>query len=88
MVSERWEEAVALCENHRRIQLKSTYHAWAKCLEKEKKTKEAIKMYEKAETFKYEVPRMLSDEPQQLENYVLMKKDKYDINLHFALHKL
>lgn len=76
IVSERWEDAVKLCEDNRRIQLKSTYHAWAKCLEKEKKSKEAIKLYEKAETHKYEVPRMLSDEPQQLEQYVLTRKDK------------
>jgi intraflagellar transport protein 140 len=78
MISQQWEKAIKLCEQHRRIQLKTTYHAYAKNLESQKKIPEAIDMYEKAETHRYEVPRMLLDEPDQLQAYVVKKKDKYE----------
>ena len=33
--------------------------------------------YEKSDTFRFEVPRMLLDNPTQLENYIMKTKDKY-----------
>ena len=33
--------------------------------------------FEKADTHRFEVPRMLLEEPQQLEAYILKNKDKY-----------
>lgn len=33
--------------------------------------------FEKADTHRFEVPRMLLEEPQQLEAYILKTKDKY-----------
>ena len=35
--------------------------------------------FEKADTHRFEVPRMLLEEPQQLEAYILKTKDKYVI---------
>jgi len=67
-----------LCEKHRRIQLRNTYHAYAQYLEEEEEIEKAVEMYEKAETHRYEVPRMLLalEDPQQLEAYVLARKDR------------
>ena len=39
--------------------------------------------FEKADTHRFEVPRMLLEEPQQLEAYILKTKDKYVIFFFF-----
>ena len=39
--------------------------------------------FEKADTHRFEVPRMLLEEPQQLEAYILKNKDKYVLYLVF-----
>ena len=38
--------------------------------------------YEKAETHRTEVPRMLLEDPAQLEDYVLKSKDKCEQHTH------
>ena len=40
--------------------------------------------YERAETYRTEVPRMLLDDPAQLEEYVMKSKDKY-VSIHALL---
>lgn len=40
--------------------------------------------FEKADTHRFEVPRMLLEEPQQLEAYILKTKDKYVIFFFFG----
>ena len=40
------------------------------------KIAEAIEHYEASETHRFEVPRMLFDEPSALDNYVVKSKDK------------
>ena len=47
--------------------------------------------YEKSETHRFEVPRMLVDDPEQLEQYISKSKDKYDFPLilfHYHAQKL
>ena len=41
--------------------------------------------YEKSDTHRFEVPRMLFDEPQALEAYIMKNKDKY---VHICEHYL
>ena len=41
--------------------------------------------FEKADTHRFEVPRMLLEEPQQLEAYILKTKDKYVFFTMFLL---
>ena len=41
--------------------------------------------FEKADTHRFEVPRMLLEEPQQLEAYILKTKDKYVYSHCFRL---
>lgn len=65
--------AVALSKD--RIHLKNTEHAWAKILEQEGDFKEAAVRYERANTHKFDIPRMLLEQPQQLEAYMTKTKD-------------
>ena len=44
--------------------------------------------YEKSETHRFEVPRMLVDDPEQLEQYVSKSKDKYGFSLVSRLFSL
>lgn len=39
-------------------------------------TKFFLHSYEKSDTFRFEVPRMLLDDPNQLESYIMKTKDK------------
>jgi intraflagellar transport protein 140 len=74
-ISRQWDKAIKLCEKHCRIHLRTTYYSYGKYLESEKRIKEAIRMYELSETHRYEVPRMLVEDPHQLESYINTKKD-------------
>ena len=55
----RWKDALRVCSKHDRIHLKATHYLYAKHLESTGNIEDAIKHYEKAETHRYEVPRML-----------------------------
>ncbi|KAL1494371.1 hypothetical protein ABEB36_009980 [Hypothenemus hampei] len=70
------EEAVSLAEKKDRINLKNTEYDFAKKLERNGDFKEAAIRYEKAGTHAYEIPRMLSDHPQQLQLYMTKTRDK------------
>lgn len=71
------DEAVAVAESKDRIHLKNTYHSWAKKLEQNGDFKEAAKKYEKANTHRYDVPRMLVNQPELLEAYMSKTNDAY-----------
>ncbi|XP_066140255.1 intraflagellar transport protein 140 homolog isoform X1 [Euwallacea fornicatus] len=72
----KMQEAHNLAETKNRINLKNTEHAWARQLERDGEFKEAAVRYEKAGTHQYDIPRMLSDHPQQLRLYMTKTKDK------------
>eukprot|EP00003_Mantamonas_plastica_P014405 TRINITY_DN2501_c0_g2_i5.p1 TRINITY_DN2501_c0_g2~~TRINITY_DN2501_c0_g2_i5.p1 ORF type:complete len:1231 (+),score=430.28 TRINITY_DN2501_c0_g2_i5:227-3919(+) len=59
MANGDFEEAINVASKYDRIHLKNTYYAYAQHLEQQKMTAEAIKYYEKSDTHRDEVPRML-----------------------------
>eukprot|EP00040_Diaphanoeca_grandis_P025866 m.144006 g.144006 ORF g.144006 m.144006 type:complete len:1357 (-) comp30348_c0_seq2:45-4115(-) len=69
--SGRWEDAVKVAQDHDRAHLRNTYFAYAKYLESCKKFETAADYYERSQTQMYEVPRMLGDDPEQLEKYIV-----------------
>lgn len=71
----RWDEAVALAEKKDRINLRNTYDAYGRYLEKKGDIPDAIKMYESANTYRKHVPRLLLHNPIALEQYVQKSKD-------------
>ncbi|ERL85430.1 hypothetical protein D910_02850 [Dendroctonus ponderosae] len=72
----KMETAHSLAESKDRINLRNTEHAWARKLEKNGEFKQAAIRYEKAGTHRSDIPRMLSDHPQQLQIYMTKTKDK------------
>ncbi|KAH7979186.1 hypothetical protein HPB49_008610 [Dermacentor silvarum] len=68
--SGQWERAVDVARQHDRIRLRATYHNYAKHLEASGDVEKAVAAYEKADTHLFDVPRMLFDDPQALEQYV------------------
>ncbi|KAK8773533.1 hypothetical protein V5799_011934 [Amblyomma americanum] len=68
--SGQWERAIDVARAHDRIRLRATYHNYAKHLEASGDVEKAVSMYEKADTHLFDVPRMLFDDPQALEQYV------------------
>ncbi|KAH8034397.1 hypothetical protein HPB51_023645 [Rhipicephalus microplus] len=68
--SGQWERAIDVARHHDRIRLRATYHNYAKHLEASGDIEKAVAAYEKAETHLFDVPRMLFDNPQALEQYV------------------
>ncbi|XP_060569057.1 intraflagellar transport protein 140 homolog [Ruditapes philippinarum] len=76
----QWGKAMETAEMYDRIHLRTTYYSYAKHLEANGEMTEAIPNYEKSDTHRFEVPRMLFDEPDALEQYILKHKDK-------SLHK-
>ena len=71
----KMDAAHAIAESQDRIHLKNTEHAWAKSLEQSGDLKEAAIRYERANTHKFDIPRMLLDQPQQLESFMAKTKD-------------
>ncbi len=65
--SGRWMDALRLCAKNDRIHLKTTHYLYAKHLEALGDMRGAMKHYEKSETHRREVPRMLYDS-QKLED--------------------
>ncbi|CAN7942459.1 unnamed protein product, partial [Ixodes pacificus] len=74
--SNQWERAIQVAQTHDRIRLRATYHNYAQHLEASGDIDKAIQMYEKSETHLFEVPRMLFDEPQALEQYMRNSRNK------------
>eukprot|EP00079_Xenopus_tropicalis_P029812 XP_012825483.1 PREDICTED: intraflagellar transport protein 140 homolog isoform X1 [Xenopus tropicalis] len=72
----QWQKAIETAENHDRIHLRSTYYNYAKHLEAIGEHNESLLLYEKSDTHRFEVPRMLLDDPQALEEYINKNKDK------------
>ncbi|CAH0395649.1 unnamed protein product [Bemisia tabaci] len=73
--SDQWEKAIKIAEEKDRIHLRNTYHNYAKYLESKNDLTGAAQMYEKAQTHRTQVPRMLLDDPLALERYILQSKD-------------
>lgn len=71
----RMEEALNIARTKDRIHLRNTEHTWGHLSEQSGNYKEAVKHYENANTHRYDVPRMLGEQPTQLEAYVLKAKD-------------
>ncbi|XP_028562119.2 intraflagellar transport protein 140 homolog isoform X1 [Podarcis muralis] len=74
--SDQWDKAIEVAEVHDRVHLRTTYYSYAKHLEAIAERNLALTYYEKSETHKFEVPRMLSEDLQALESYVNKMKDK------------
>ncbi|GFO12432.1 intraflagellar transport protein 140 homolog, partial [Plakobranchus ocellatus] len=72
----QWQKALETAEMYDRIHLRTTFYSFARHLEEQGDTLGAIPNYEKSETHKFEVPRMLADDPEQLEEYVSRTTDK------------
>lgn len=71
----KMEEALSIAQTKDRIHLRNTEHAWGRLLEQSGNYKDAIKHYENANTQRHDVPRMLAEQPAQLEAYILKAKD-------------
>ncbi|KAJ7427732.1 intraflagellar transport protein 140 [Willisornis vidua] len=74
--SNQWQKALETAENQDRVHLRTTYYNYAKHLEATGEQSLALTHYEKSDTHRFEVPRMLSEDLQALENYVNSMKDK------------
>jgi len=72
----RWPEALETARLHDRVHLRTTQYNHAKFLEVSGKIKEAIRAYESSETHHFEVPRMLGDDPESLEEYIKTSQSK------------
>jgi len=74
--SNSWPKALETAELHDRIHLRTTYYNYGKYLESIGSYASAIQQFERSDTFRFEVPRMLFDDTAQLESYVLKSKDR------------
>ncbi|XP_033963084.1 intraflagellar transport protein 140 homolog [Pseudochaenichthys georgianus] len=74
--SGQWKLALETAESHDRIHLRTTYYSHAKYLESIGNKTLALTYYEKSDTHRVEVPRMLQDDTSSLEIYVNKMKDK------------
>ncbi|XP_068003113.1 intraflagellar transport protein 140 homolog isoform X1 [Melanerpes formicivorus] len=74
--SNQWQKAIQTAEAHDRVHLRTTYYNYAKHLEATGEHSLALTHYEKSDTHRFEVPRMLSEDLQALENYVNKMQDK------------
>ncbi|XP_021787325.2 intraflagellar transport protein 140 homolog isoform X2 [Papio anubis] len=72
----QWQKALKVAECHDRVHLRSTYHHYAGHLEASADCSRALSYYEKSDTHRFEVPRMLSEDLPSLELYVNKMKDK------------
>lgn len=72
----QWPDALNLAKTKDRVHLRNTYFAYAKHLEALGKIDEATEYYELSETHRFEIPRLLFNEPEKLEAYVKQSKNK------------
>lgn len=69
------DEALTIAQTKDRIHLRNTEYTYARSLEQSGQLAEAIVHYEKANTHRYDVPRMLIDQQEQLEAYMSKTND-------------
>uniref|UniRef100_H3D5J6 Intraflagellar transport 140 n=1 Tax=Tetraodon nigroviridis TaxID=99883 RepID=H3D5J6_TETNG len=74
--SGQWQQALETAETLDRIHLRTTYYTYARHLESIGDKSSALTFYEKSDTHRVEVPRMLQDDTLSLETYVKEKNDK------------
>ncbi|XP_003928427.1 intraflagellar transport protein 140 homolog isoform X2 [Saimiri boliviensis] len=74
--SGQWQKALKVAERHDRVHLRRTCHRYARHLEASADCSQALSYYEKSDTHRFEVPRMLSEDLPSLELYVNKMKDK------------
>ncbi|XP_062359436.1 intraflagellar transport protein 140 homolog [Cinclus cinclus] len=74
--SNQWQKAMETAEAHDRVHLRTTHYNYAKHLEATGQQSLALTHYEKSDTHRFEVPRMLSEDLQTLEDYINKMKDK------------
>ncbi|XP_037363715.1 intraflagellar transport protein 140 homolog [Talpa occidentalis] len=74
--SGQWQRAVELAERRDRVHLRTTHYNYARHLEASGERSLALGHYEKSDTHRFEVPRMLSEDLPSLELYVDKMKDK------------
>jgi intraflagellar transport protein 140 len=79
MASGRWEDALKICAKYDRIHLKAVHYQYARHLEATGDAAAAIKHYEKSDTHRHEVPRMLFDAQHitDLEQYIKGSDDPH-----------
>uniref|UniRef100_A0A1X7VEQ4 Uncharacterized protein n=1 Tax=Amphimedon queenslandica TaxID=400682 RepID=A0A1X7VEQ4_AMPQE len=83
--SGRWQKAVEVAELNDRLHLKNTYYNLAKHSESVGEIKSAIKSYEQSGTHRFEVVRMLINDPEDLSEYNLRAQDK-EVQHYWAEH--
>ncbi|XP_055991192.1 intraflagellar transport protein 140 homolog [Sorex fumeus] len=74
--SGQWQKAVEVAELRDRVHLRTTYYSYAQHLEASADCNLALSYYEKSDTHRFEVPRMLSEDLQALALYIDKMKDK------------
>ncbi|XP_048847908.1 intraflagellar transport protein 140 homolog isoform X2 [Brienomyrus brachyistius] len=72
----QWQQALETAETHDRVHLRTTYYSYAKHLEAMGDRALARVYYEKSDTYRFEVPRMLLEDVVSLEIYVNKMKEK------------
>ncbi|KAL5104623.1 hypothetical protein TcWFU_002267 [Taenia crassiceps] len=65
-----WDEALSVVEKHNRVQLKNTHYAYALELKNQGNIEDAVHHFIQSNTHCVEVPRMLKDSPEKLEEFV------------------
>ncbi|XP_023246567.1 intraflagellar transport protein 140 homolog [Copidosoma floridanum] len=78
----KFKEAIELASKENKIMEKTSCYNYARALELEGKTSEAIEMYTKADCHRFEVPRMLLGSPKELLNYLNSSDDPEIKNWH------
>ena len=79
--SGKWQKALEVAEKSDRIHLRSTNYNYAKHLESKFDVAGAIAYYEKSGTSRFEVPRLLFEDWNALENYVNKSEVRLKLNL-------
>uniref|UniRef100_A0A0R3WMJ8 RAB3GAP2_N domain-containing protein n=1 Tax=Hydatigena taeniaeformis TaxID=6205 RepID=A0A0R3WMJ8_HYDTA len=65
-----WDKALSVVEKHNRVRLKNTHYAFALELKNQGRMEDAIHHFIQSNTHCMEVPRMLKDSPEKLEEFV------------------
>ncbi|XP_065660084.1 intraflagellar transport protein 140 homolog isoform X3 [Hydra vulgaris] len=74
--SNNWTQAIECAEKHDRIHLRTTFYCYGQYLEDLGNKEGAVENFEKSGTFRFEVPRMMMDDVDELQAYILKKKDR------------
>ncbi|XP_065658914.1 intraflagellar transport protein 140 homolog [Hydra vulgaris] len=75
--SNNWTQAIECAEKHDRIHLRTTFYCYGQYLEDLGNKEGAVENFEKSGTFCFEVPRMMMDDVDELQAYILKRKDRY-----------